>query len=286
MIKTNAFSRVIKSSLYFVSLAGVVLLQGCMHDDDDTVVLGPAIETPDGYFTGTATVKADDNVTDLIISDLKAMVNGNRFMVMSANSRLLYDGTFTDISESDFTASVNIYYYGALVSTSTTVSGLIVSESSIKGTLAGDGFGNGTFDLTYSLVNQPSALTEVAKDWEGTLAFGGFVDKERLTSDVWQVSVGGELSLLSSPFSSEGVQLCQVDSAASSLLPVAGINVYAVKLFLTDCSNPDANGSYTGLASSTIDSSTDDQLAVAFSNSSFSGSGLWGQPSIISIGLP
>ena len=242
-----------------VLLAGLAL-QGC----------GGGSSTPNadptGYYdvTGTATVKADDNTTDLPISDLQGMVNGNRFTAMSAAEGLVYDGTLTIVNVDTFTANISIYRDGSLLTTAT-ASGTITQGSSITGTLTGTGAGNGTFRLTYALSNnQAAALSRVQSNVDemwfsvigGSLNFGfGFV-------------VAGTGEITHRQTADSGVfNGCVV--ASGTMTPVSNTNVYQATFTLSSCSNNTVDGTYTGLASTRAQSVADDRLVLVASKTAF-----------------
>jgi hypothetical protein len=246
----------IRSTL-LVLLAGLAL-HGCGGSEST-----PANANPTGYYdvTGTASVKADDNTTDLSISDLQGMVNGNRFIAMSAAEGLVYDGTLTIANVDTFTANISIYRDGALLTTAT-ASGTITQGSSITGTLTGTGAGNGTFRLTYALSNSnPAALERVAVVGGGRQAING-----PIVGHEYEVTISGDLV----PFNTSGgaFDLCEM---RGTFVPVAGVNVYTITVAVTNCSNAAINGSsYTGLASTRSDVIDNQLLTLVVSNGNYS----------------
>lgn len=120
-----------------------VSLLGCKGGGDDNP---PAAVSPNGYYEGSATVKTDDDTTDLPIADLQGMLNGNRLMLMSATEQLLYDGTLT-ITGNNYTGELKVYKSGLPVTKDygtgpepmkIPVSGNVTGGSSITGTLAAE----------------------------------------------------------------------------------------------------------------------------------------------------
>ena len=255
-------SRVLPSCSWL--MLGFILffgLLGCGGGGDS------ADSDPKGYYdSGNAAVKLIDDTTPLPIADLQGMVSGNRFMLISVIETLLYDGTITDITGNTYTATVNIYEDGDLLPDTATVVGSITTASSMTGTLTGVGAGNGTFSLTYSVNNSPSALSRIAKDWLGPLngaPAGG--DSNTTISGAGAISRGigylGSVPVLAG---------CDID-AGSTVLPISGVNVYSVNISLSTCTDMLVDGSYTGFA--TTQTIADETLNIAFSNGNFSGSG-------------
>jgi hypothetical protein len=219
---------------------------------------------PTGYYdaTGTASV-GDGNGGTLNITDLQAMVNGNRFIAMSASQDLVYDGTITDVTQNSYTATVSIYKNGALLS-SASASGTITQGSSITGTLTGTGQGNGTFNLTYALVNnQVAAISRVVNN----------------SNELWDAQIGGSTNVASafgftvgnagtmynfySPI--DGLFIgCKV--ANGSINPVQDTDLYTVTITLSNCNTPSLDSDYTGLAVSLTKTTADDSLLLVVSN--------------------
>ncbi|MCP4993525.1 MAG: hypothetical protein GY934_07045, partial [Gammaproteobacteria bacterium] len=208
---------------------------------------------PKGYYTGTASVKADDDLTDRALTDLEGMISGDRFMILSNTEAVLYDGTITQISGSNFTATVDIYIFGVMQA-SIPASGSIITESTITGTLEGEGVGNGTFTLTYDLNNADSDLARVTGDWQGPLN-GTLVDAGNLI-----ISPAGVITRdLPHIFYSSDFVLGYCDYAPGSTVEaIPDVNVYALTLNLVGCNNPEVDGEHTGF----ITTQASDDLAI------------------------
>ncbi|PCI10854.1 MAG: hypothetical protein COB71_12075 [Thiotrichales bacterium] len=83
-------------------------LPGCFHSDDDPAPAPPVVDAdPSGYYSAGG---AQNGVTD--VTDLQAMIAGERLIMISFANSLLYDGTITSISGNDFTADFTIYTDG------------------------------------------------------------------------------------------------------------------------------------------------------------------------------
>ena len=125
-----------RSSKLFLSVLVVTsmsLLISCSDSDsgsDETpqVVIDGVDGT--GYYKGNAEIKASDNITDVLITDLQGLVDGKHFMLISVNETLLFEGAIVFKTETDFTANTAIYQDGIRVG-QTTVNGTITKDSKI-----------------------------------------------------------------------------------------------------------------------------------------------------------
>jgi asparagine N-glycosylation enzyme membrane subunit Stt3 len=251
-----------------VLLAGMAVVQGCGGGGSSST---PPNANPTGYYSnnGTAMVKQADDMTDLSISDLQAMVSGNRIMMMSAANNLLYDGTITSINQSSFSATFTIYDNGQNPVTAS-ATGMITQGSSVTGTLSGTGLGNGTFSLTYALGNSnPAAIARIATEGTGTGWIGstGSINQHQYT-----VLNTGVL-LAEDTVGGATFDSCEM---SGTFVPVAGSNVYTISVTVSNCvdtiSSPGTliNGTnYTGLAATRSQTSTDDRMIFSVSNGSF-----------------
>jgi hypothetical protein len=243
-----------------------VLLSGCFHDDDDDGGgSGVTNADPTGYYdvTGTAEVRQEsDNTTPLVIMDLQAMAHGNQIKMLSVEEGLLYDVTITSINENTFSGDVAIYRDGVQLP-SAVVSGMITEGSSIIGALTGEGPGNGTFELVYSMNNDQ--LADMSRIGEGdpsiiwvlfSHAFLGF-----------SIGDGGVLNVEATAFTSPFSD-CTIQNG--SIGEIADTSLYSIAMTLDGCSeNPMVNGSYTGFAASRSELATDDTLVMAISNGDY-----------------
>ena len=129
---------------------------------------------PVGYFEGSgkfnygaeSILDLDGSATDKT-KTVQAIVDKDTFAITSVADQLVYIGTFTEISGSSYTATVKIYKDG-YYQYDTSVSGTIISRSTMSGMFKGDGdYASGTFDLLYSDVNKLPANTFSATEiWE------------------------------------------------------------------------------------------------------------------------
>ncbi len=106
---------------------------------------------PTGYYTNTGfvDVKAGDDMTQRLVTDIQGMVTGEQLMLLSDTENLAYTGTFT-MNENNFSGSVTLYEAGVMTQENIPVNGLITEGARITGTLDGTGAANGTFQLDYA----------------------------------------------------------------------------------------------------------------------------------------
>ncbi len=230
--------------------------------------------TATGYYTGSADVKADNNTSNLNIPDLRAMVNGNRLMLMSLGQQLLYDGTIT-ITGSNYSGSVTLYKSGARTSTTpVAVSGTITSASRITGTLAGSGAGNGTFDVLYntSVNAQAASLARVVNTvtrsyWGGAFYLPWAAD----TATLFKVVDGGGIEHVGTAIRGYFAS-CRFEG--NNITPVVNSSLYQFDITYSTCDEIARRSNYTGLVTNlsvTTAPADGDLLLVAFSNGESAG---------------
>ena len=248
-MNTHFTTRIFRLFTYSLLTAAISLLAACGGD-------GPAAADPTGYYTGTAAVTSGSGAVD--IQDLQGLVDGNRFMAMSEAQELLYDGTITSISGNSFSATVKVYKNGALVAgSSISFTGTITQGDKIIGTF-GSGTWSGGFTLTYAPSNDELAALShlIANIWYGPVwnAVNPSMVVNSLTGELspYDEIVGGVLSG------------CFVNTG--TIAPVPGARIYRVSVTYATCSDTEANGIYTGLAT-TKDS--DNTLVFAVSKANF-----------------
>jgi len=245
----------------------VLVLQGCFHDDDDPAPAPVPDATPAGYYLDKGEAFLSDGGSGTIdISDLQAMVHGNRIMMMSAKEELLYDGTITDITGDEFTADFTIYYQGEKpTESSATVTGQIIEGSSITGTLNGSGFGSGSFSLLYASTNsEVAAISRIENVTDNTGWIGIIGDSG--TEQEFAIDNGG--ILLTTRNAAVGI----FDSCdfVGTITPITGSSLYRVSVNLSGCIGDVADGDYTGFAASRTQMNADDRLVFAVSDGRYS----------------
>jgi hypothetical protein len=254
-----------------VLLTGMAVVQGCGGGGGGGGPVVDAVAT--GYYdTGFATVKLDNDVDDLSISDLQAMVHNNRLILMSVSQGLIYDGTIT-ISGNGFSGTLSVFKDGqkdAQNPTTVSVSGSINQGSSLSGTFGGAGEANGDFMVNYALSNNQAAD----------------VLRIQSTSNVhWSARIGGATTETFFGILSDGdinsdyagtdgnFATCEIAGPVGSstsvpdFAPISGTSLYSVTFRLANCTqNTSADsvtvGFYLGLATSRSVTTTDDTLVL------------------------
>ena len=218
-----------------------------------------------GYYTNTGTASVSDGMGGTIeITNLQAMVSGNRIIMMSVMNTptetkgLLYDGMITRTSDNDFTADFTIYTDGENPM-SATASGTITEGAKIEGELVGSGVGGGTFSLLYASTNDQAAA--VASAWLG--GGGGFFEIGFTITDTG--SLDHDESAGITPF-----KLCKMNGTVT---PVSGTRLYSVSVELTNCDDPLVEGAYTGLTTTRDGTAANNLLVYSVSNGAYTVSG-------------
>lgn len=234
---------IVKAFVLLLLLSSIVLLSGCFHDDDDDGGGGLSNADPAGYYNemGSAVVKQEDDMTDLNIEDLQALVHGNQIKMMSIAEALLYDVTITSINQNTFSGDVTIYRDGIQLSEAI-VSGMITEGSSITGTLTGEGAGNGTFNLVYAQTNSSAASLST-------------IDVNAVSS--WVGPPGTLINSMEFTVASDGA-ISPVDPAVGTIFSgcepsgdisvISGTSLFSVNITLSNCTDVAVDGDYTGIA--------------------------------------
>lgn len=229
-------------------------------------------DDPNGYYTNTGNASVGDGVSGTLnITDFQAIVQDDRFMVMSVAEGLVYDGPL-EMFGSEFTATVSVYRDGVMIYSNVSVSGSLIEGASISGTLAGTEEGAGSFGLVFALTN-----SSVASIPRIQAEFG-------MTNPDWQSIIGGTTSNMVFEIYSSGsvygtdsptdgiMNGCAFRTVSGgtpvAIIPIIGTSLYRVTVQLIFCSNNALNtiagsaGYYTGFATSRTDSATPDDTLV------------------------
>lgn len=145
-------------SAVFLGLFVLLGVQGC----SDSKSPPPNFDAANGLFSGSGTVN-----TDVALDDVRGFVHEGRFIFFDQAEAVLYDGNFTSITESALQATVNVYKDGTKITTSSvTVTGTLVSESSLLLDFAGTGYAAGSLSLTFdtALYNRSATMARLAAD--------------------------------------------------------------------------------------------------------------------------
>ena len=260
----------ITTSRYLFALVLSFALQACGGGGgggDPTPPTNVPNAVPTGYYnnidttttTGSATVFEDDDTTPRALDDLQGMIHNGRFVLMSFQSRLAYNGDIT-VNGNNYSGSVTVYRNGTAITTAT-VNGTIAQGSTITGTLGGTGAGRGSFVLVYSPKNTEAAALSIAgRFWSRPI--GG-------SSTSFAFSVDPTTgNMTTSATTTNGVFQSCAFGAGSTMAPISGQHLYTVSLTLTGCNNSLLNGAYTGLA--TTRAAQDDALPFVVTNGTYS----------------
>ena len=166
----------------------VVGLQACGGGGSSTPQT-PAVNTSlasvaRGYYEGFATINVPSG-GDLTISDpnFKAIVDEKQFVITYVGTpKLLYKGTFTEVSDTAFKADIRVYKNQRFISTARIENGSIDAGASLKGTISagtGDHANSvGDIELSYDNSNylvKKEYKTGVPAVWGDTPLTGGVI---------------------------------------------------------------------------------------------------------------
>jgi hypothetical protein len=240
---------------------GTATATGTIVNDDNA--------DPKGYYTGSATVKDPDDInTDLVLSDLKVLVSGNRMTMMSINGVIYYDAQITSVEGNDFTADVTIYLDMdqniTLAPVSSTMSGTITEGSRIEGTIAGTGAATGVFSADYdSMSDTPAGSSDIANKWDG------YFNNRSNATLTFTLDASGSVSM---DFGDQPLfGIFKTCLFSGSISPISSQGLFAVNLEMSDCIQANYTGNYTGFAIPA--SLADDTLVLMFSNDVAAGFG-------------
>ncbi|GMR16677.1 MAG: hypothetical protein BMS9Abin31_1040 [Gammaproteobacteria bacterium] len=263
----------------FILMGFVFGMLGCSGGGGGTPP-PPADAKPTGYYDKTGTVTLDDDGAgggNTPITDLQAMINGNRFMMISDAQGLFYDGTITSITVNDFAANVSVFKHGEpITNPSATIAGTITEKSKIEGTITGTGAGNsnGLFTLQYAQNNNQAAdLTRIERSgaggaWDSEIGGAGI--------DLTLLEINAAGNIVPSGSAVDGFFAdCVISSG--SFTPISGTSLYNVTMSMTNCTTNGgvANLTYVGLAASWTNTVADDRLVIGATdgNSTYSVNG-------------
>jgi len=147
------------SSLTGLTATGSTLTAtGTLTNDDNA---------DNGYYTGSAIISVTAGNLTIDSPDLQAIVDTNKFVIVSVTDDLLYKGTFTTVNDTDYTADLRVYRNGSFLGLAT-VTGTHNSRSSLVGTMSGAGdYLSGNFNLTYGNINGRAPLAFIMSDQWG-----------------------------------------------------------------------------------------------------------------------
>ena len=270
-MKFLTLARLIISPLILIGL--VLGMQACGGGGGSTPA--PTDANPTGYYDNTGTVTVDDDGAGAgagvtAISDLQAMINGNRFMMISDAQGLFYDGAITSISVNDFTANVSVFKHGKpIVSPNATITGTITEKSRIDGSITGTGAGNSNVDFRLQYASNNNLASDLTRiegtgldSWDSEI--GGENDETVLI-----INAAGNVISMNSAINGNFAN-CILSSGVFT--PINGTSLYNATINVTNCADTNANLTYVGLAATWTFATTDDRavIGVTDTNSIFS----------------
>jgi len=273
MPQLNFRSRLARLPMMLLALF-VVVLQGCSSDDPAPVappVIPPVVNAdPTGYYinSGFVDVKAGDNTTQRLVTDVQGMVHDGQLLMLSETENLTYVGTFS-VNENDISGTVTVYEADVMTQANVPLSGMITQGTRITGTLGGTGVANGTFQLDYAADNGPVDMSMVARllSWEPVTGSPPDLPFLSVSDVALPVQNIGSASSMGGIFTS-----CDY---LGRIEPIAATHLYTVSVTAANCMNGDilATPSYTGLVSVRSDVNANDRLILVLTNGAYDFSG-------------
>lgn len=229
----------------------------------------PANQDASGiYTTGNSLTVADGSGGQVTYDDVKAMIYDKRFLIFSINAHVLYDGMITNINSTDFTATAKLYLKGLMVDDTVTVTGQVISESKVSGTLAGThDKAKGEFSLLYDLLYKREATVArletgvVSNLWKDV----AYAETDKPTEFNANTSKGfsGITTSLGDKCLFDGLFDIAVDKV--NIFSLSGITIGTAS---GTCVYADASNKYDGFAT-VIDGASEDNTAfIGFTNGS------------------
>ena len=256
---------------------------------------GGGTPTPDQdasglYKNGTASLAGGN----LLLNDLRAFVHDGRVIAFSVTGHLMFDGTITNITGDEYTASVDVYENGVMTQPAVAVTGMVTSQSQITGTISGTGNANGTFTLVFDLAYDDGAsidkISSRPEDWVGEmLAVYSFLG-DSLVDAMAVDDIGGgmfETSISVQDSSSTLTDSCLF--VGDTIVPDVNINIYQLSFDIpgstyntTRCTptglTVDDTKKYTGFAAMLGETGSDRDILVGITDGEHSIFGLLTHP--------
>lgn len=222
----------------------------------------PSDQNASGIYTGTGTVNS------VTTSDFRGIIYNNRFMIFNVSENVVYDGTITNVTLSDMTATADVYDAGVRTQTGVNVTATITTESQIQSfTISGTGKGSATFDLTYDSAYKSVTATKARINSEAPNEWTGNVYNliaTQTTTNLEQFDTGTPTYDFTT--GSTGVN-CGYEG---DFTHPTDVNVYPTIMTRVTTSDTactvDTSASYSGLASVLTTTNTDDTLWYVVTN--------------------
>ena len=275
--------------IIFVSLFIAVIGFGCGGGGGGGgggVPAAPIVITTDQDAQGLYTTNGDGNGTfkstsnpDVVepLTDIKGMVYGDlpnqKFIFFDVTANVLYQGEITAITLTDFVGTASVYHDGVMVDNVVTVSGTIISRSSLDMTLAASGnFVGGSIKGSFSSQYDKAASNDRIRsdtslgfpDYNGPIA----ISYEFAATDKFKVQT-------SNTYSSQSVSIQRpitqcVHNGTMDVSSNKNIFILQEAITVTLFSCPIVDTNYEGVASVVDGSGTDTQMWYAVTNGSYS----------------
>lgn len=251
------------SALIFI-LSVFFVLPGCSSSSDPAIVPGPLPDQDASGLYKSGTGNLDGSPVD----DIIAFVHNDRLMAFSVTAKILIDGSIDSVTEDEYTATVTVYKDGVMAQENVSVTGMVMNESQVSGTLNGTGVGSGDFSLTFDPLYSRGATSDRILTGLGN-AFGDvFMDIPSMETTNFSMFLFNNIinyTLTTVNTSLNPIPRCDHDG--TSVITDSTINIYTLQEVITQTQNCTISTSnYTGFAAVVDGVAEDDTILYAVSN--------------------
>jgi len=283
---TSFQNRLPSLPIIFVSLFITVIGFGCGGGGGGGAPAAPVVISTDqdaqGLYTtngdGSGTFKSTGN-PDVVepLTDIKGMVYGDlpnqKFIFFDVTANVLYQGEITAITLTDFVGTATVYHDGVMVDNLVTVSGTVISRSSIDMTLAASGnFVGGSIKGSFSSEYDKAASNDRIRS-DTTSGFPEFIGPiaisyEFAKTDNFKVQASN--AYFSQSISNQTPITQCVHNGTMDVSSNKNIFILQEAITVTLFTCPIVDSNYEGVASVVDGASIDTQMWYAVTNGSYS----------------
>jgi len=186
---TTGSGKVASSNITSVTVA-------CTVDNQDAQGLYTSNGNGTGTFSGTTET----------LTDIKGMVYGDlpnqKFIFFDIATNVLYEGTITSITQTDFVGTAIVYHDGVMVDNAVTVSGTVTSRSKISMELVGSsasfkGSIEGLFSTVYDDATSSTRVSQNSRQWASNIFGSAKTAVPNMQANSFSIDVDGSYKKVS-----------------------------------------------------------------------------------------
>jgi len=289
---TSLFQKRLPSlPIIFISLFIAAIGIGC--GGGGAPAPAPVDQDASGLYNGagTGTFTGVNSSNEIILTNVKGIIDGTRFMFFNADSsnadsNVLFDGQINSITGTDFVGSATVYQGGRVASTAVQVSGTVNSRSQIQLTFAKASNGNflsGTVNGTFSdEYDKAATFARVVfnggnGDWGWLQANSVYMSIDGMTMEELGFSESKK-SYSSETSNSDSSEFCTHNGEVD--ISLSGKNIYNITnediidvIFpgptTAPCTDLNPTTGYTGFFTAIDGTNTDDTLWYVIANGTY-----------------